>query len=1210
MSIRNSTQALAEMTDEGLFERVATAVLRIADPRCIAISHPGVIASGKTRKAPLDGVGFVPGAKPAHLVAIHHTTTAARELKNKWLHDPATVKPRTARGQPTAPPGDLIKTASIVREERKRTPDLKATLILTSNEEPDEAVVRDVMAAGAAYEIDIDVWSRSRLAHTLDTTAAGQWVRWKELGIEQELMSSELMVQLSKESLRACQPFDDPRGWVLRQVDHELRSTRRTVNFVVAESGLGKTVAAYRTLREHVDRSGYGLILPHDLVEQSNTIEQALSAAVRQLHPQLAPGQSPLSVCSPNRPLLILVEDINRSGQPERLAVKIARWGLNSRVSEGQSAGSWVLFCPVWPRVLALMDEQTRKATEQMLIPLDPMTEAEAQQAVIARADLGGKSISAVQADKISRALGQDPLLIALHDFDHDPEAHSVLSQFVERALERAQEVGNDTSADLRNALLEVAVQILRRRRLELFWHELVSWGFSEETLARVRQAARNREVVRLSGPSTNLALLFRHDRVRDWFLVEAVAAMGDELSDGILGEPFFAEVLGAAIVRQRAPPTLLGHVCQLNPLSLFHALRECVPSSVAERAGIVGAITDWLAVPTNFGVAHRQLCGEALAALEDTEGPEVVGLVNKFPYRTRAGQLARLRNGDVSGGVELCLTTEPGIGDSLRDRHIEHAKLKFGGQLILAVDRLLRRVDLSDPWRKGLLRFAGHLRDARLGVAIEICWSCDPSREERLRDYLWAFAQTCETDTAVRYLEPVCAAWAALPDGPEGRGLRNQLAANELRFAFQREVPNRALDYFLARARSPDLRWPITYMLHGIDNPRVVEFVATELARRAGSGSSILSGLVSDHWRRAQEDGRPMSVESRRQLLEIWRNSSIDSFQRRTAFVIWAATNDPSDLKILQDAAGDVDLFDLVLAQRRDRADQLVVPDLVEKIRDRDPGHWWWFNADRVWGPELAETLDYVLSWRRDHVDHHWGAAIEEDTETQKIITLLPALTETVLHKHWDHLRFSSLFIQAALYVGSPALRDLVAASVASAPVPATLFRDLASGWHIREFGHPGVTLQCQILVLEPYLDFLAELDLFYLADACNRKGWFQLRQRFFDHRVKAYRVAWSPSGAAKRFDHISKHKLFFDRDFDNDLHLGVSWSDYLEAMCDWVAERRTLEALQVLANAVAYKGSRADLQKLEIYDDMPRELAEALIEDVNFAVRRRTPH
>jgi hypothetical protein len=83
MGARDTNQALAEITDEGLFERIAMAVLRIADPRCVALSHPGVNAKGKTRKGPVDGIGFVPGAKPPHLVAVHHTTTAADDLSDK-----------------------------------------------------------------------------------------------------------------------------------------------------------------------------------------------------------------------------------------------------------------------------------------------------------------------------------------------------------------------------------------------------------------------------------------------------------------------------------------------------------------------------------------------------------------------------------------------------------------------------------------------------------------------------------------------------------------------------------------------------------------------------------------------------------------------------------------------------------------------------------------------------------------------------------------------------------------------------------------------------------------------------------------------------------------------------------------------------------------------------------------------------------------------
>jgi len=363
-----------------------------------------------------------------------------------------------------------------------RTPELKATLVLTSNEEPHEALVRDVMAAGAAHQIEVSIWSRSRLAHVLDNTPAGQWVRWKLLGVTQELLSSELLAELSKTSLDAFRPsMDDPRAWVPRQLDQVLRLTRLPINFIVSESGLGKTVACYRTVLEHVDQGGYGLILPHELVAQTSTLEQAVSEAIRQPHPRIAPGQSPLSVCSPERPLMILVEDITRSGRPELLVTKLARWGLGAAGSEMQSATPWRVFCPVWPRVLNQMEDLARKVVNRMLISPAPMTEAEASQAIVVRAALSGRSISEVRANEISTALGHDPLLIALHDFDRDPNPRSVLTRFVESALARAQEDSDETSADFRHALMELAEQMLHRKRLELSWQELSSWDLPLE---------------------------------------------------------------------------------------------------------------------------------------------------------------------------------------------------------------------------------------------------------------------------------------------------------------------------------------------------------------------------------------------------------------------------------------------------------------------------------------------------------------------------------------------------------------------------------------------------------------------------------------------------------------------------------------------------------------------------------------------------------
>lgn len=53
---------LAAMTDQGAFERLATAILREANPVYRLLTHQGVNARGKTVKSPLDGILFIGGA--------------------------------------------------------------------------------------------------------------------------------------------------------------------------------------------------------------------------------------------------------------------------------------------------------------------------------------------------------------------------------------------------------------------------------------------------------------------------------------------------------------------------------------------------------------------------------------------------------------------------------------------------------------------------------------------------------------------------------------------------------------------------------------------------------------------------------------------------------------------------------------------------------------------------------------------------------------------------------------------------------------------------------------------------------------------------------------------------------------------------------------------------------------------------------------------
>lgn len=422
MNDDDTNRHLAGATDEGLFERLATAVLRKADPLYVHVSHPGVNAEGKTVKSPVDGIAFVPGAVPPHMIVIHHTLTAAKNLHGKWLHDPATVKTRSKGGKPTEPAGDVTKTAAIVADERTRTPNLKATLVLTTNQDPGQEIIRDVHAAGAAAGLAIDIWSRSRIADFLDNDPDGQWLRRQYLGIEQERISENLLRELSERSLQAAAPHDDQDAWVERELDRILaaRDDERAL-FLIADSGRGKSVACYKRLRRNLDNGAFSLVLSDDDVAGSATLDQALETALRKLHPALAPGcgGAARQLGTPGQPLTITVEDINHSGRGASLIERIARW------SEGTTAGSdgWQIICPVWPQVMSSLSDDARKRISEKAVFAPPLSKDEGTLAVQRRRSRQGRTISEFDAAAISEALGHDPLLIALHDPDSAPTA-------------------------------------------------------------------------------------------------------------------------------------------------------------------------------------------------------------------------------------------------------------------------------------------------------------------------------------------------------------------------------------------------------------------------------------------------------------------------------------------------------------------------------------------------------------------------------------------------------------------------------------------------------------------------------------------------------------------------------------------------------------------------------------------------------------------
>jgi hypothetical protein len=146
----SSTRArLAEITDEGKFESLAAAVLRQAEPSYRHLIETGTNAEGKPIASPVDGLMSVPHSSPPHLICFHHTTTAQKRLREKWLE----------HGE-----GDLPKTARWAATRREKLPEAQVTLVLTTNRRVPPDLYVDVHADAAAHNLGLDIWDQSRIA--------------------------------------------------------------------------------------------------------------------------------------------------------------------------------------------------------------------------------------------------------------------------------------------------------------------------------------------------------------------------------------------------------------------------------------------------------------------------------------------------------------------------------------------------------------------------------------------------------------------------------------------------------------------------------------------------------------------------------------------------------------------------------------------------------------------------------------------------------------------------------------------------------------------------------------------------------------------------------------------------------------------------------------------------------------------------------------
>ena len=1219
------------MTDSGLFERLATAVLRVADSRTRRLVHSGVNVEGKTVNSPVDGIAFLADADPPHMVAVHHTICKREDLRRKWLNDPGSVARCKDYGSRPSE-GDLIKAIRSFLNQKRTIPNLRATIILTTNKEPAQDLVQEVYTVAQSASVDVDVWSNSRIAHILDFDATGQWIRRKYLQIEQEYLSFDLLRELSMKSLSYTPLLHDTRTWIDRDLDDAIVSgSGRDVMFLVGESGTGKSVACYRRLAKHIDTGGLGLIVSHDVLTDSLSLDQAIHSTLQSLHPALASsaGSMALELAAHSRRLMIVVvEDVSRSQQPQLLIERLASWStINDKT---KNSNGWQILCPLWPSLLSTLRDDVRKNIGQLIQTVFGYTEREGTDAVQMRRTIAGVQTTDLDAASVAAALGNDPLLIALSDPYEKKEPRTVIQGFVESSIERLAAMRREfTPGEYLATMRQFSYASLERRCHSPSMAEVARmFDQSKESVTMLRHVVQYRELMHVGGKGTYESVVYRHDRVRDWLFADALVEkiQSNTMSDSVLRDPYYAEVIGAAIARSDPVRSVVERVSVANPLALFCAMSHCDEKEPATLDCYVKHAEAWLNEQETQTPSMDSLRWEAMRILSQCNGPYVRSLAGKFPKEKDEfwGLRARFRNGDFLAGIALCCRYAPGMTVVGHVELIDHVYGLRGLSLLKALKQLLRRPRLPQQVRSGGLRLSGYLRDPSLADAIESCWNTDENRHVILADYLWAAAQCCG-DNPARLLGPVCDRWAALSDEAEDSGMpsaRDSLAAHEVRWAFRDRVPTCAVRYFVERAQASDLRWPISYMLHGLDDPLAIEFVVGELARLdwEHEGKSTIPVLVStvvDEWTRQQERyGKAMSTDSRTLLYKLWSDTQTDRYLRTRAFQIWSsivASDDIAALSMIEDS--DV-LADRALFQLLRRGDVNAIGRLILKLKDDGHGYWW--QAGRfIWSDELTESLCRALQERGEEI--RLGKDVDEKTWIDHILSErlmdLPIETaERLLFQHWRNLSQRSEYVQVALYVASPKLCDMVADIVRTCPDPRDLFEHITMHFGGRIKGRSGMTRLAQIEAFRPYFCHFSDFDIQQLWLVCGKNGWKKFRRQHLDSWLLNCETTLfvDEFRAMVELDRLVDQSpiRFTNHWIDRFFESGESTESMMAVVKKWLGSKDDIGSLVVASEVVKQAGRRCDREILLCQEMALSDEGRSIVDDAVFCLKRRTLH
>jgi hypothetical protein len=1232
----NTAERLEAITNSGLFEQRATLVLCKANKDYQAIIEHGINAKGETVPSPNDGFCLIPNSGPPQFLWVQHTITKRGELRDKWLNESK---------------GDLFKAWKRAQLLKQDFSNAIFTVILSTNQriptERSEARLldEDVYIRAKKLGLNAEIWEQSKYARFLDGDRDGQWLRKEFFGTDAEMLSPGLLAHVSKKSLAVYEDIQvtDPDNWIARPLFDRIRarggSNGITIKFLTGESGHGKSAAAYLFLKKHIEAGGYGLFIPESTIDNSLSLEEALRTAFSRFYPTLLSNEVNLlpNFIPEYSEFVIVVDDINQITDAPAQIRRLINWAKHP----------FLVVCPIWPRFRSAIHDLEKKP-EVDVVSVELMSIPEAISAVEAVGRKAGLEFSKIEARSISAKLHCDPYLIGLLGGLLSGVSNQEVSDLVENTIEDFVTECIKTSAhdlsyrnpylerEYREALFVLTSKMLSERNLYPTWNEVKDWLHNSAVhLDSIRQLC---QIARLSRVSDEGQFKFQHDRVFNHFAVNCMQAyLGDIARNAdVLFEPYYAEMLGQAIVKSRLNEATLNEISEKQPLALITTIRFMgTPSSEYDKL-LVRKVKEWVSVKGSSSATPESIRGEVANSFINTDSPAVLEIVNtdfklEVPW---LGDWARFRNGDAKSAIDYCSRHSQDFlfghlsrsKDSFWEHLVDHAKRHHRGRLVRDMIELLKSPGKNDL--KGLLVLAGFLALPELQSALAERWNQMAVQRKYFAEMLWA-AIRCSSDLQEdSLLQSLMDYWANPPEvtGEQRLEWQNSIAVR-IGYALTLDSGQELVDFLTSQSDLHDeLHSPLADICGLTDYPDAIEFALRECVGRMNEQErySVISKWTSSSHLNPVGKLSDLSVA---RLQSIWQPDDNQDSLRQQAFQLWLfnVNQDHVDvLSLIEAILPSSPLFAQALWHRAWLHDRSCIEEFVALL-EVDSSYF--RVAWRVWSNEVMDVTEkYLRKFEANIPQNFTGGKEEEHYDVAGMLKMIPQEdAERLLQAYWGHLKYSQAFVLTAMFVGSSRCLELAANIIPLYPDNVNPFEHIDSSF----FGFGNVTEHSQLNLdklknLLPYLSYFDGQLFGWYIDSCHHFGQTGIEwcQNNLPESVReSYQKRYFPteddllqSLDSLPTDHNSA--LFWLEQFEVYQRHGAfprKWKypqNPLHILEKWLQFEPTYYKLKVAAACIGEIGSRQDLKILDVSLDnvWEKHHVDRIRDSVAFEVCRRT--